>query len=113
MVIFSLIKGMLTFSCYFLKLCHPHVLESISPSSGFQPASPLKGEAVKFVKLTQVTASPLRGEAERSSDEGDIDINTKKKRNAKAFPCFVYLIQLLRHNNLNKLFRVLRVRRVF
>ena len=44
----------------------------VSPSSGFQPASPLKGEAMKRAKLMHLTASPLRGEAERSSDEGGI-----------------------------------------
>ena len=54
-------------------MCHPHAFESISPSSGFQPASPLKGEAVRYVKLAQVTASPLRGEAARRADEGGID----------------------------------------
>ena len=48
---------------------------SVSPSSGFQPASPLNGEAVKRVRLAQETASPLRGEAECSSDEGGIEIN--------------------------------------
>ena len=52
---------------------------SVSSSSGFQPASPLEGEAVTCVNLTNFTASPLRGEAERSSDEGGIDTNTEKK----------------------------------
>ena len=45
-------------------------IENVSPSSALRAASPLKGEAVECAKLTQVTASPLRGEAERSSDEG-------------------------------------------
>ena len=35
------------------------------------PLSP-QGRSGKYTKLAQVTASPLRGEAERSSDEGDI-----------------------------------------
>ena len=35
-------------------------------------SSALKGEAVKCVKLAKVIASPLRGEAERSSDKGGI-----------------------------------------
>ena len=48
-------------------------LSSMPPSSELRPASPLKGEAVKFVKLTQVTASPSRGEAGWKPDEGDID----------------------------------------
>ena len=34
--------------------------------------SALKGEAVKCVRLAKVIASPLRGEAERSSDKGGI-----------------------------------------
>ena len=33
---------------------------------------------MKHVGLAQITASPLRGEAERSSDEGDRDINFEK-----------------------------------
>ena len=45
----------------------------IPPSSALRAASPLKGEAVTCVNLARFTASPLRGEAERSSDEGDID----------------------------------------
>ena len=43
------------------------------PSSGFQPASPLKGEAITCANQTRLTASPLRGEAARRADEGDID----------------------------------------
>ena len=35
--------------------------------------SPLKGEAVTCAKLTHSTASPLREEAARRADEGDID----------------------------------------
>ena len=46
---------------------------SISPSSALWAASPLEGEAVECVNLAQVTASPSRGEAERSSDEGEIN----------------------------------------
>ena len=49
-------------------------LESLSPSSELRSASPLKGEAVKYANLAQVTASPLRGEAARRADEGDRDI---------------------------------------
>ena len=51
---------------------------SLSPSSALRAASPLKGEAVKYVNLAQVTASPLRGEAARRADEGDKDINLEK-----------------------------------
>ena len=54
---------------------------SVSPSSGFQPASPLKGEAVRRVKLTQVTASPLRGEAARRADEGGKNSRVAKFQN--------------------------------
>ena len=43
----------------------------MSPSSGLRPASPLKGEAVDYVKLAHFAASPSRGEAGRSPDEGD------------------------------------------
>ena len=37
--------------------------------------SPLEGEAVACVNLARLIASPLMGEAERSSDEGGIDSN--------------------------------------
>ena len=46
---------------------------SVSPSSELRSASPLKGEAVTCAYPTRFIASPSRGEAERSSDEGDRD----------------------------------------
>ena len=64
-----------------------------TPSSELRSASPLEGEAVERVKLAQVTASPLRGEAERSSDEGDTittqQITTKKNDQRKSVVLFV------------------------
>ena len=61
-------------SSYFLGCINylDEYLITISPSSGLRPASPLKGEAVACVKLAYLTASPSRGEAGRSPDEGGI-----------------------------------------
>ena len=56
----------------------------MSPSSELRSASPLKGEAVTCINLTNFTASPLRGEAGWKPDEGGIDVNLHK--------CYDFLI---------------------
>ena len=62
-------------------------------SSALRAASPLKGEAVACTYLTRFIASPLRGEAERSSDEGDKTLTFHKKKDG-LLPSFFQKLNL-------------------